>query len=69
MNLVQQVEKKNTHLRASLLVTQQLNADLLAALRAIAQADALDAAQGIACAAIAIAAIKETDPLRNARQP
>jgi hypothetical protein len=62
MSLLRRAEQKNTHLSASLLVTQQLNADLLAALRAIAQADALDAAQGIACAAIAIAVIKEHQP-------
>jgi hypothetical protein len=47
------------HLRAELLVTQQLNAELLAALQAVARAGALEAAQDIACAAIAIAIARE----------
>jgi hypothetical protein len=37
-----------------------LNAELLAALQAVARADALEAAQEIACAAIAVAIARES---------
>ena len=59
LDVIQAQRDQIDHLRAELLVTQQLNAELLEALQAVAMADALEAAQTIACAAIAIAIIDE----------
>ena len=59
MNIIDQATAELDYLRAELLVTQQLTASLLEALQAVARADALDAAQQIACSAIAIAIIDE----------
>jgi hypothetical protein len=56
--LIDKLSDDRDHLRAELLVSQQANAELLDALHAIASADALDAAQEIACAAIAIAIVR-----------
>jgi hypothetical protein len=61
MNILDQANAELDHLRAELLVTQQLTAELLEALQAVARADTLDAAQQIACAAIAFA-IAKGDP-------
>jgi hypothetical protein len=47
------------HLRAELLVSQHLNAELLEALKDVARADALDGAQTIAALAIALAIARE----------
>ena len=57
-SLVDKLSADKDRLRAELLVAQQVNAELLAALQAIASADSLDAAQEIACAAIAIAIVR-----------
>jgi hypothetical protein len=58
MNIIDQANAELDHLRAELLVTQQLTAELLEALQAVARADALDAAQQIACSAIAIVIVR-----------
>ena len=58
-SLIDKLSDDKDHLRAELLVTQQLTAELLEALQAVARADALDAAQEIACSAIAIAIARD----------
>jgi hypothetical protein len=59
MNIIDRANADKDYLRAELLVTQQLNASLLEALQAVARADTLDAAQEIACSAIAIAIARD----------
>jgi hypothetical protein len=68
MNILDQANADKDYLRAELLVTQQLNVELLEALQAVARADDIGSAQEIACSAIAIAiAIAETFTTGQAR--
>jgi hypothetical protein len=55
LDVLQAQRDQIDQLRALLLVAGQLNTELLEALQAVARADTLEAAQEIACAAIAMA--------------